>query len=112
MRRSLGLTRRWGAAWLLLACIAQAVWAGPTSSPPKAVEVNSATAQALDSIKGIGPRMAQQLVQTRHQARYMDWLDLITRTPGLGANTASKLSANGLRVNGLPFPNLAPSAPR
>jgi excinuclease UvrABC nuclease subunit len=67
---------------------------------------------ALDAVKGIGPRMAQQLVQTRHQARYMDWLDLITRTPGLGANTASKLSANGLGVNGLPFPNLAPSAPR
>jgi hypothetical protein len=42
----------------------------------------------------------------------VDWLDLITRTPGLGAHTATKLSANGLRVNGLPFPNLAPSAPR
>lgn len=112
MRRSLGLATRWGAVWLLLAWMMHVAWAGPTPPPPQVVEVNAAMEQALDAVKGIGPRMAQRLVQTRHEARYVDWLDLITRTPGLGAHTATKLSANGLRVNGLPFLNLAPSAPR
>ena len=111
MRRGLSLFSPWALTCLLALAWWQpnAAWAGLSNVK---VEVNTASAPALEDIKGIGPSMAQRLVQARHQAHYVDWLDLITRTPGLSATRAAKLSAHGLRVNGLPFPTSTPAPTR
>lgn len=67
------------------------------------VEVNQASVSELQSLKGIGPVMAQRIVQARAQQRFVDWDDLQRRVPGLGPKTAEKLSVQGLRVQGKSF---------
>ncbi len=37
-------------------------------------------------------------------ATFSDWCDLMLRANGLGPTLATKLSAEGLRVNGQPYP--------
>ena len=90
----------WAALWLVLACS----WAGA------AIEVNLASSDDLESIKGIGPATAQRILQQRQRARFRDWQDFILRVPGIGEKRATTLSAHGLRVQGQAFaPASAPA---
>lgn len=77
-----------------------------------AVDVNSATPADLDSIKGIGPGTSGKILDARKSGAFKDWDDLIGRVSGIGPTRASRLSAQGLRVNGAPFeaPAAAPAA--
>ena len=68
-----------------------------------AVDVNTASENDLDSIKGIGPSTAAKMMTVRKQAPFKDWNDLIQRLSGLGEKRAIKLSAEGLTVNGAPY---------
>jgi competence protein ComEA len=68
-----------------------------------AVDVNKATAADLDGIKGIGPVMSKRILDERRKNRFKSWEDLVTRVKGLGDNSAAKLSAEGLTVNGEEF---------
>lgn len=68
-----------------------------------AVEVNTATAADLDSVKGIGPGTSTKILEARKSAKFKDWADLITRVGGIGDVRAAKLSEEGLRVNGAAF---------
>lgn len=79
----------------LLAFAATAVFA--------AVDVNTASQADLDSIKGIGPGTSSKLIEQRKSAKFKDWADLIQRVPGIGDKRATKLSAEGLTVNGAAF---------
>jgi len=65
-----------------------------------AVDVNTAKASDLDGVKGIGPVMSKRILDERKKGKFKDWPDLIARVKGLGDNSASKLSAEGLTVNG------------
>lgn len=76
----------------LLAFFAVACWA--------AVDVNTATAADLDSVKGIGPGTSSKMLEARKASPFKNWADLVDRVPGIGDKRASKLSADGLTVNG------------
>jgi competence protein ComEA len=68
-----------------------------------AVDVNKATAADLDGIKGIGPVMSKRILDERRKNKFKSWEDLVTRVKGLGDNSAAKLSAEGLTVDGEEF---------
>ncbi|HEX2545260.1 MAG TPA: helix-hairpin-helix domain-containing protein [Ramlibacter sp.] len=72
-----------------------------------AVDVNTAKASELDGVKGIGPAMTQRILDERKKGKFKSWEDLITRVKGLGDSSASKLSAEGLTVNGTTFKSAA-----
>lgn len=64
------------------------------------VEVNKADAAALDSIKGVGPKMSKAILDERAKGEFKDWTDLQTRVKGVGDKNAIKLSQAGLLVGG------------
>jgi competence protein ComEA len=65
------------------------------------VEVNKADAAALDSIKGVGPKMSKVIIDERTKGGdFKDWADFEKRVKGIGPNNARKLSMAGLQVSG------------
>ena len=72
-----------------------------------AVDINKATVADLDSIKGIGPATSAKMLDERKASPFKDWADLIQRVPGIGDKRATKLSAQGLTVNGDAFKPVA-----
>ncbi len=64
------------------------------------VDVNKADAAALDSIKGVGPKMSQAILAERSKGEFKDWNDFQTRVKGVGDKNAVKLSTAGLLVAG------------
>lgn len=86
---------RLAAQWLLVL-----VLCAPFNVAWAVVEANRAPPQDLVAIKGIGPATAERIVEARRQRPFTDWTDFIQRVRGIGPATASKLSANGLTVNG------------
>nr|WP_315493849.1 helix-hairpin-helix domain-containing protein [uncultured Rhodoferax sp.] len=68
-----------------------------------ALDVNSATEAQLDSVKGLGPSSTGRILQAREAGPFKDWADLMARVKGIKGSAASKLSAEGLTVNGAPF---------
>ena len=75
------------------------------------VDVNKADAAALDSVKGIGPKMTQAILTERGKGEFKDWNDLQTRVKGVGEKSAVKLSAAGLTVGGKSKDGSAAAAP-
>ena len=67
-----------------------------------AVEVNKATAEELDAVKGIGTKMAQKIVDERAKGQFKSWDDFVARVKGTGGKNAAKLSDAGLTVGGKP----------
>jgi competence protein ComEA len=95
---------------LLSACLLALCTIALTAAP---AEVNSATQAQLESVTGIGPALAQRVLDARAHGPFADWRDLIARVAGLGPASAAKLSAAGLTVNGAPFePAEAPKRAR
>lgn len=68
-----------------------------------AVDVNTATVADLDSVKGIGPSTSLKMLDARKASPFKDWNDLMQRVPGIGDKRATKLSSEGLTVNGEGF---------
>jgi competence protein ComEA len=64
-----------------------------------AIDVNKADSPALQTVKGIGQRLASDILREREKGRFNDWADLIARVKGIGKRNASKLSQQGLTVN-------------
>jgi len=64
------------------------------------VDVNKADAPALDSVKGVGPKMSKTILDERAKGEFKDWADFEKRVKGVGEKSAVKLSAAGLQVNG------------
>ena len=87
----------------MLAAVAIAGLAAP-------VDVNKATQAELESVKGIGPSMAEKILDERRQGAFKNWQDLIGRVKGIGEGTAAKFSAEGLTVDGAPHPGATPPA--
>lgn len=68
-----------------------------------AVDINTASADDLISIRGIGPGTSTKILEQRKAGKFKNWDDLIQRVSGIGEAKASKLSQEGLTVNGDKF---------
>jgi competence protein ComEA len=65
------------------------------------VDVNKADAAALDSVKGVGPKMSKVIIDERTKGgEFKDWADFEKRVKGIGPKNAKKLSMAGLQVGG------------
>ena len=73
-----------------------------------ALDVNSATEAQLDSVKGLGPSSTGRILQAREAGPFKDWADFMARVKGIKASAATKLSAEGLTVNGAPYSGKGP----
>ena len=73
-----------------------------------AVDANTATSAELDSIKGLGPSSTARILKAREQGAFKDWADFMARVKGIKASAATKLSAEGLTVNGAPYSGKGP----
>lgn len=75
------------------------VAAGVAHAPAQALDLNDATAQQLEAIRGIGPRTAQTIVSERERAGHFESLeDLAERVRGISRKKAEALGAAGLTV--------------
>ncbi|CAH2790562.1 MAG: DNA uptake protein and related DNA-binding proteins [uncultured Caballeronia sp.] len=68
-----------------------------------AVDVNTANADALRGIKGIGPAKAKAILDERQaHGPFKDASDLSTRVKGQGGKTVQRLEAEGLSIGAAP----------
>jgi len=74
------------------------------------VELNLANEADLDGLKGIGPATSARILAERQRSPFKDWADLIARVKGIGPQLATRLSNDGLRVNGGAFELIEKSA--
>ncbi|SHG86815.1 ComEA family DNA-binding protein [Pollutimonas bauzanensis] len=66
-----------------------------------AIDVNSATQEQLESVRGIGPKTAQTIIDERARGgRYESFADLSERVKGIGPKKAVSLQAAGLTLGG------------
>ncbi|MDM0050815.1 helix-hairpin-helix domain-containing protein [Variovorax sp. J22R115] len=70
-----------------------------------AVDANKASDAELDSLRGVGPALSKRIVEARKQGEFKDWPDFMSRVKGVKEKAATKLSAEGLTVNGQSFGN-------
>ncbi|MPS79118.1 MAG: DUF655 domain-containing protein [Achromobacter sp.] len=72
---------------------------GFASTDARAVDVNQASAQQLETIRGIGPRTAEIIINERERGgRFDSFEDLADRVRGIGEKKAQALKAAGLQV--------------
>ncbi len=64
------------------------------------IDLNKATEVQLDALKGVGPVLTKAVMDERQKAPFKDWEDATSRVKGLGAQKASSLSEQGVRVQG------------
>ena len=65
---------------------------GRNNSMMQSVRINSASAGELQQLPGIGPALAQRIVETRNRGRFTSADDLL-RVPGIGKAKLAKLRA-------------------
>jgi len=76
-----------------------------------AVDVNSATQEQLLTVRGIGPKTAQIIIEERSRGgRFQSLDDLSDRVKGIGPKKAAAMQAAGLTVQEAAAP--AASAPQ
>lgn len=63
---------------------------GKNSSMMQSVRINSASAGELQQLPGVGPALAQRIVETRNSGRFTSVEDLL-RVPGIGKAKLAKL---------------------
>ena len=84
------------AAWVLLLGLGLAV-----PGLAGAVDVNAATLEQLRSVRGIGPKTAQTIIDERTRGgKFESFDDLSERVKGIGAKKAAALQASGLTLGG------------
>jgi competence protein ComEA len=65
-----------------------------------AVDVNTATKAELDTVPGIGPALADRIIDERKKGAFKDVNDLTERVRGIGPENVKKMQAGGLTVGG------------
>lgn len=58
---------------------------------PKLLNINTATAEELQSLSGIGPQMSKKIIQYREENGNFSSVDKLTNVKGLGEKTLEKL---------------------
>lgn len=98
---------RWRRLAGLLLCVV--LWA--VSTMAVAVNVNTATNEQLQQVKGIGPKTAALIVEERERGGvFKDLQDLQERVKGIGAKRAQSLQQGGLKVEESLEPSAVPAA--
>jgi len=70
-----------------------------SSAPSYALDVNTATAAELETIRGVGPRTAETIIKERDRGgKFASFNDLSERVRGIGQKKAQALQAAGLSV--------------
>jgi competence protein ComEA len=64
------------------------------------VDANTATVEQLQGITGIGPTIAQRIVDERRNGPYRSLEDLQSRVRGIGETSIRKMGAAGLTAGG------------
>jgi competence protein ComEA len=65
-----------------------------------AVNANTATVDDLQTVAGIGPTIAQRIVDERRNGPYKSLDDIQARVKGVGETSIRKMAASGLTVSG------------
>lgn len=65
-----------------------------------AVNANQASVDELQTVRGIGPTIAQRIVEERRKGPFKSLDDLQVRVKGVGEASARKMAAGGLTVSG------------
>ncbi|CAG9171746.1 ComEA family DNA-binding protein [Cupriavidus pinatubonensis] len=80
-------------------CLAAAIWMALTAAAMAAVDVNTADATALTSVKGIGPATAKNIIdeRTKH-GPYKSAADLAERVSGVGTKSVARMQEGGLTI--------------
>lgn len=95
-----GLARRHGIS-RRLGCAALASGISLFSPMALALDVNVASAEQLEGLRGLGPRTAQLIVSERERGgRFESLEDLSDRVRGIGVKKAQALQAAGMTVGG------------
>lgn len=71
---------------------------GSTSGIAQALDANTASADELQTIRGIGPATAARIVEARSQEPFRDLDDLRERVRGIGEKNLRKMRDAGLAV--------------
>jgi competence protein ComEA len=69
----------------------------------RGVDLNLANQAELEMVKGIGPQLSERILDERSRGRFTGWPDFVDRMKGIGPSHAARLSAAGLRIEGLPY---------
>jgi len=92
--------------WLRATGLAVLLFVAPAAF---AVDVNTATQEQLLTIRGIGPKTAQTIVEERNRGgRFQSLEDLSERVKGIGPKKAASMHAAGLTVEGAASDPAAP----
>lgn len=84
------------------------------------IDINTATAAELETLKGIGPKKAEAIVKYRTEHGAFQSLDDLVKVPGIGPKTMNdlkdKISVGGAAATGLPkapetLPTTKPTTP-
>jgi competence protein ComEA len=67
------------------------------------LDLNKANEIELDGLQGVGPALTRQVLAERNKAPFTDWADVTRRIKGIGPQKASRLSEQGVRVQGQAF---------
>lgn len=92
MSRFAQTVRTFLAAMLISLCSLNLAWA--------AVNANTASVEELQTVRGIGPTIAQRIVDERAKGPYKSLDDLQSRVKGVGNSSVKKMAAAGLTTGG------------
>jgi competence ComEA-like helix-hairpin-helix protein len=76
-----------------------------------AIDVNTASAEQLQSVPGIGPVTASKIVEARLRGPFLDAEDLQGRVKGFGEKKVRRLAAAGLAIPSGRIRDLEPTGP-
>lgn len=91
----------WSVAWRRAAyrCVLALGLALACAGPAQAVDVNRANQEQLQSIRGIGPKTAQAIIDERTRGgAFASFEDFSDRVKGIGAKKLQSLQAAGLKL--------------
>lgn len=84
----------------IIACTMAALFALAIATPLLAeIDVNTATAAQLETIKGIGPKTAAKIIEFRDQNGPFNSIQDVVKVKGIGAKTLEKMIEAGLVCN-------------
>jgi competence protein ComEA len=89
----LNLARRLNDGEEIIVGAAPAAAAGSPGSPAGPLSLNSATVEQLDALPGIGPVLAQRIVQYRDQHGGFSSVDQLRKVSGFGERRLADLRA-------------------
>ncbi|WP_407275740.1 ComEA family DNA-binding protein [Halothiobacillus sp. DCM-1] len=79
-------------AWILAGVLSLSTMYGMAFAAEQLVDINTATAAQLEAVKGIGPKMASEIVKYRTEHQGFKSLDELKQVRGVGDKTFMKLS--------------------